>query len=412
MNHVVTAFLRHEGRILLARRNDDATTYPRRWAGISGYVEGSTTETESDTRRELREETGLTNPTLVRAGDPLHVADGEYEWVVHPYLFDIDTRDLRPNEELATTEWVHPTEIRNRETVPELWAAYRRVAPMLEDVRDDEIHGSAWISIRALEVLRDASADAESWDEVVELAGALRDARPSMAAVENRINGVMSESDPTLEAVCQRAERAIDAAVVADDEAAATAVVRLERDGIERVATLSRSGTVLSVLRDDRPSVLISESRPGGEGVVVAELLAEVGIETTLTTDAALPKLVLDGDADAVVLGADSVLASGDVVNKVGSVPLALAANRAEIPVYVVCARDKIRGDDTFVGESGGALSTEAGVTSENPIFEIVPQVLVTGVVTEAGVLSADDVAGVAAEHAELGRWDEMESVG
>ncbi|MFC7202748.1 NUDIX domain-containing protein [Haloferax namakaokahaiae] len=406
MNHVVTAFCRHDGRILLARRSGDAGTYPGRWAGISGYVEGSTDDTEPDARREVSEETGLTSLELVRAGDPLHLVDGDDEWMVHPFLFDTETRDVRPNEELAATEWVHPTAIRDRATVPELWETYRRVAPTLETVQTDETHGAAWISIRALEVLRDGAAEAKSWDTVAELADALRDARPSMAAVTNRINRVMAEPDGDPKAVCRRAERAIDAAVAADREAAAVAVERLETDApVQRVATLSRSGTVLATLRGARPAVFISESHPGGEGKEVAEALANDGLEVTLTTDAAGPGLVLDGAVDAVLFGADSVLATGDVVNKVGSVPLALAAARASIPVYAVCARDKIRGDDTFVGEGGGSLSSAEGVTSENPIFEVVPADLVTGVITEWGVLDAGEIATVAAEHAELGDW-------
>ncbi|ELK44964.1 translation initiation factor aIF-2B subunit alpha, partial [Haloferax sp. BAB-2207] len=40
MPHVVTVFLRHDGRVLLTRRSDAVGTYQGRWAGVSGYVEG------------------------------------------------------------------------------------------------------------------------------------------------------------------------------------------------------------------------------------------------------------------------------------------------------------------------------------------------------------------------------------
>ncbi|WP_148414802.1 NUDIX domain-containing protein [Haloferax sp. KTX1] len=408
MPHVVTVFLRHGGRVLLARRSEAVGTYQGRWAGVSGYVEGDPADAERDARRELAEEVGVreADADLVRAGEPLAVADEGREWTVHPFLFDAGSRDVDTNEELAAVEWVHPTAIREREAVPGLWAAYRRVAPGVETVAEDETHGSAWISLRALEVLRDAAAEADSRDALASVARRLRDARPSMAAVENRVNRVMAESGPDPESVRRRAETAIDDAAEADGAAAARAAELIGDRGYDRLATLSRSGTVLAALEAAavaEAAVLVAESRPGGEGVGVAERLARGGLNATLTTDAALPGLVAGGGVDAVFLGADSVLASGGVVNKVGSLPVALAAARADVPVFAVCARDKVRGDDRFVGEDAGALyDGEAAIETANPLFEVVPADLVAGVVTEDGALGTGEIGAVAAEHAAL----------
>ncbi|ADE02943.1 NUDIX domain-containing protein [Haloferax volcanii] len=413
MPHVATVFLRHDGRVLLTRRSDAVGTYQGRWAGVSGYVEGDPADAERDARRELAEEVGVreTDAELVRAGEPLTVTDEGREWTVHPFLFDARSRDIDTDEELAAVEWVHPTAIREREAVPGLWATYRRVAPAVETVADDETHGSTWISLRALEVLRDAAAEADSLEAVASVARRLRDARPNMAAVENRVNRVMAESDSDPESVRRRAEAAIDAAAEADDAAAARAAELIRERGVDRLATLSRSGTVLAALEAAEAAavaVLVSESRPGGEGVGVAERLARDGRDVTLTTDAALPGLVAAGGADAVLLGADSVLASGGVVNKVGSLPAALAAARADVPVFAVCARDKVRGDDRFAGEDAGALyDGEAAIGTENPLFEVVPADSLSGVVTESGVLNAGDIGAVADEHAALAAWDD-----
>ena len=407
MAHVVTAFLRHGGHVLLTRRSDAVGTYAGKWAGVSGYVEGEPSDALDDARRELREEVGVTDATLACAGHPMAITESNREWTVHPFLFDVDHRAVVTNEELAEVEWVHPTAILERETVPELWATYRRVAPTVDTVREDETHGSAWISLRALEVLRDAAADAESWEVLVSFARRLREARPSMTAVVNRVNRVMAAADETPETLQRQAETAIEDAIVAD-ETAATAAARLLREReYGTVATLSRSGTVSAALEDAAPAVLVSESHPGGEGRSVATALADCGLDTTLTTDAALPGLVAAGDVDAVLLGADSVLSSGAVANKVGSFPVALAARRGDVPVFVVCASDKIRADDAFVGESGGSLSDgDASVATENPVFEVVPADLVAGIVTEDGLLDGDDVASVADDHARLAAWD------
>ncbi|UVE50847.1 NUDIX domain-containing protein [Haloferax larsenii] len=413
MAHVATAFLRNRGRILLTRRSDAVGTYSGKWAGVSGYVEGDPNDAEDDARRELEEEVGVTDATLANTAQPMHITDGEREWTVHAFMFDVNHRDIAPNEELAAVEWVHAPVICERDTVPELWPTYRRVAPTLETVQTDDAHGSAWVSLRALEVLRDAASDAESWEVLVSFGRSLRDARPSMAAVTNRVNRVLADAAGDTKALCQRAAAEIDAAAEADDVASAEAAQLLREAGYDHVATLSRSGTVRAALEDAGPSVLVAESRPGLEGVTVAESLAKKGLEITLTTDAALPGFVADGAVDAVLVGADAVLSSGDVVNKVGSYPIALAASRSDVPVFAVCARDKIRGDDTVVGEEGGALyDGDLTITVSNPLFERVPSDLVDGVVTEEGRLDSDGVERVASEHAELARWDESTSSG
>jgi translation initiation factor 2B subunit (eIF-2B alpha/beta/delta family) len=273
-----------------------------------------------------------------------------------------------------------------------------------DGLEPDTYDGSAWLSVRALEVLRDRAAVADSMDAVAAVARDLRDARPSMAAVANRVNRVMATADRTPSAVRERAERAAEAALDADD---AAAVLAAERCG-ESVVTLSRSGTVLTALREAEPSVLLGESRPACEGPDVAATPAEAGLDVTPTTDAALASEL--AGYDAVLVGADAVLADGSVVNKVGTRGLALAAAREGVPVYVVAAADKVRPDEEVHGEAGDAAALydgEASVAVSNPIFERTPADLVTGVLTEHGLLDAADVRAVAAEHRDHAAWTE-----
>jgi translation initiation factor 2B subunit (eIF-2B alpha/beta/delta family) len=406
MTHVVTCFLRHRTAILLGRRSDAVGTYAGRWAGVSGYVEGDPADAERDARREVREETGRTDATLVRAGDPVGVDDDGRAWTVHPFLFEVGSRDVSPNEEIAAHEWVSPPAIRERETVPGLWDAYTAVGPTAETVAADRTHGSAWISVRALEALRDRAAVAADAAAVATVARELRDARPGMAAVANRVNRVMAEAPRTPAVIRDRAAAAAESALDADDGAAARAA---DRCGAS-VVTLSRSGTVRTALERARPAVLIGESRPGREGVDTAAGLAEAGLDVTLTTDAALAAELAAREPDAVLVGADAVLADGSVVNKVGTRGLALAAAREDVPVYAVAAADKVRPDTTVHGETGEAAALYDGaapVSVANPIFDRTPADLVTGVVTERGVLDADGVRAVAADHRENAGWDE-----
>lgn len=436
--HVVTVFLRNGADVLLLKRSDEVGSYPGQWGGVAGHAEG---DPAAAARREIREETGVDSGqvALVRAGEPFPVDDPEHgRWVVHPYLFDCATRDVETDWETVEHDWTAPTDILHRETVPDLWTSYERVAPTVETVTDDTEHGSAYISLRALEVLRDRAAVLatgreaadDEWAALANLARDIHAARPSMQVVTNRVNRVMHEADDRADArragdVEEAASRVIEAALGADAAAARNAADRL--DGV-RVLTLSRSGTVLAALRQANPAeVLIAESRPAREGVGVAEELAaesirtETGTDVTLLVDAAVAHVLATRDVDAVLVGADAVLADGRVVNKVGTRATALAAAREDVPTYAVAARDKIAphaepnfeeddprevydGNDTGDsdagdGDAGGNLSVL------NPTFDATPPDLLVGVVTEDGLLDAEDVADVAAEMATLTEW-------
>jgi translation initiation factor 2B subunit (eIF-2B alpha/beta/delta family) len=146
--------------------------------------------------------------------------------------------------------------------------------------------------------------------------------------------------------------------------------------------------------------------------VGVAETLADAGLDVTLTTDAALPWLARERDADAVLVGADAVLADGTVVNKAGTRALCAVAAREGIPTYAVAARDKVRADERFHGEEGDPTAVYDGdspVTLAVPTFDATPPELLAGVVTEAGVLDPEGVREVAATHRDAAAWDDAD---
>ena len=405
MADVVTVFLRNRAELLLIRRSDAVGTYTGRWAGISGYLEGDSADAVSDARRELREEVNVTDARLVRAGEPLEVTDEGHEWTVHPFLFACDHREVNPNWELETVDWVPATTILDRETVPCLWATYRRVAPSVETIANDTEHGSAYVSLRALEVLRDEAAVLDSVDELAETARTLRAARPSMAAVRNRVNRVMSRSSDRTEQVLEAAIEIIAAVQDADTMAAATAAeVVGEYDGA--ILTISRSGTVRAALDTIDTPTVIAASRPGGEGITVADDLAAAGHDVTVIPDAAVAYAVTSSELDivAALVGADTVDPDGRVLNKVGTLGCALACAAANIPCYVVTAADKIshRTDLALEFDSSNGLAP----TAWRPLFDVTPGELVEGYITEEGLLDRDGLADQAAERARWATWD------
>jgi translation initiation factor 2B subunit (eIF-2B alpha/beta/delta family)/8-oxo-dGTP pyrophosphatase MutT (NUDIX family) len=416
--HVVTCFLRNGTDVLLFRRSDEVGSYAGRWGAVAGHAEG---DPNAAAERETRQETGLDPDSVerVRAGESFSVEDEDLgtRWFVHPYLFECTRRDVVTNWKTEEYEWVPPTRILRRETVPDLWMSYRRVAPSVATVSEDTSHGSAYISIRALEVLRDRGAelaaghasprdDTGPWDDLASLARDLLDARPGMAAVRTRGDRVMNDAsdDRTPTAVEEAASVGIERALRANEEAAANAAGELGATAL----TLSRSGTVATALRRGVDRVFIAESRPAREGVGTAEGFADAGLEVTLCVDAAVAHVLAAEPIDAVVVGADTVLPDGAIVNKVGTRLVALAAAREGVPVYAVAAGDKVSVDDCLhleFGADGEVYDGDARIDVVNPTFDVTPGDLVTAVVTEDGMFDADDVGEIAETHRSLADW-------
>lgn len=400
--HVVTCFLRNRCAVLLRKQTNVVGSESGLWGGVSGETNGAS---EEQAHRVVEAATGLGDQTkLVRSGTPLSVAAGSNtERVVYPYLFDCDSRTLEPAEETREYEWVSPVELHRRETVAGLWAAYARVSPTVDTIARDEEHGAEYLSLRALEVLRDVAAAQEYGEteaSLTALARRLQRARPSMSVVENRINRVLYDADHR---VLSTAKREIERAQAAREAAASVAAAQITA---ERVLTLSRSGTVRETLDRLDCSVLVARSRPGGEGVSVAHSLAET-TDVTLFPDAAVAH-ALSAGVDAVLVGADTVLADGRVVNKVGTRTAALAAAHEEIEVYAVATADKISGTDEnevdLDHDTPSVSGEETPISVLEPTFDVTPPNCVT-LITENGVQSVADIERIAQRHREHATW-------
>jgi methylthioribose-1-phosphate isomerase len=164
-------------------------------------------------------------------------------------------------------------------------------------------------------------------------------------------------------------------------------------------------GTALGVVRSLHEAgrvahVVADETRPLLQGSrITAVELAAMGVPFRLVVDGAGASIIARGLVDAVVVGADRVAANGDVANKIGTYPLALAAARAGIP-FVVAAPESTLDPATPDGAAieieeraaeevlvvGGVKMAPEGSAAWNPAFDVTPADLVTAVVTEERV--------------------------
>ena len=147
--------------------------------------------------------------------------------------------------------------------------------------------------------------------------------------------------------------------------------------------------------------VIADETRPLVQGSRLTPWeLGHLGIEHYLAADGAVPFLISQGHADAVVVGADRVAANGDVANKIGTYSLALAARRAGIP-FVVAAPEstidsatatgadipiELRADEEVKSFQGVRAAPE-GTRALNYAVDVTPADLITAIVTEDRVI-------------------------
>jgi len=173
-------------------------------------------------------------------------------------------------------------------------------------------------------------------------------------------------------------------------------------------------GTALGVVRSARDegkrvSVVATETRPYLQGArLTAWEMMQEGIPVTLVTDSMAGHLMQRGAIDMVVVGADRIAANGDVANKIGTYTLAVLASRHRIPFFVAAPLSTIdpkiaEGSAIPIEERGAAEVTgfrgerwaPEGVAVTNPAFDVTPAELVTGLVTERGVVSPVTPEGV-----------------
>ncbi|HEY1608242.1 MAG TPA: S-methyl-5-thioribose-1-phosphate isomerase [Paraburkholderia sp.] len=160
--------------------------------------------------------------------------------------------------------------------------------------------------------------------------------------------------------------------------------------------------------------VYADETRPLLQGArLTAYELHRAGLDVTLIADGMAASMMAQGLVELVIVGTDRVAANGDFANKIGTLGVAIAARYFGIPFYVACPSSTLdlgtaRGADIVIEERrgdevthhGGRPMAPAGVRVRNPAFDVTPHELVTGFVTELGIVRTPFDANFAARFA------------
>jgi methylthioribose-1-phosphate isomerase len=155
------------------------------------------------------------------------------------------------------------------------------------------------------------------------------------------------------------------------------------------------------------PPVIVPETRPLLQGArLTAWELTRAGVDCTVITDNMVASRLRLGGVGCVLVGADRIAANGDVANKIGTYPLALAARAHGVPFYVLAPTSTIdpatpdgagipieeRAAEEVTGWRG-MRTAPPGVRAWNPAFDVTPADLIAAIVTDRGVLAPREVA-------------------
>ena len=294
----------------------------------------------------------------------------------------------------------------------------------IRDIASDNVSGAAEILRRAAAVFsllgdelshQTPLSVEEDQHSVCETSIALANAQPNMSSLLRLASEALSaaraetpaetEGQGALKLAADAAREFVESA--ADSaHAAAMHAVNLIRDG-SKLLTHSRSSTVLEALIEARRAgkhfeVIATESRPMLEGRKLAGQLSSNGIQVTVIADAAASLFI--ECADMIIIGADKITPE-NLVNKIGTKMIALAARECGLPIYAICDTSKFIAADHFAGvirdnRNAGELWRDPpeGVAVANTYFEPTLLAYFTGVITERGALSNSETSACARE--------------
>ena len=279
----------------------------------------------------------------------------------------------------------------------------------LQAIIDDKHSGATELGRLALHALADFTqvcvlneADAYK-NELLNFGMALQQSRASIAPLYNLVGSwcqwLEAEKESNLTSLREIAfNTALDQ--IYQSEQASTKIAAhvyelINEDSV--VFTHSVSSTVLScfqALVDKSIKAIITQAAPSNGGERIADFLAKLAISADYITDAQMGIFI--SKADVVLVGADTILADGVIVNNAGTYLLALAAREAQVPFYV-CAESvknsSLTMEAAYLEEMDGAelnLPKFPHISPRNIYFDITPGNLITAWVNEHGVQKRD----------------------
>lgn len=278
------------------------------------------------------------------------------------------------------------------------------------EIEFDRSSGASQLARNALGVLRFFAQTSKNEssrgfvEDFGEVGRRLFEARPNMAPVQNLVAQVvyevktLEESDlvsvrkfamSRIDEICKQSEDAVK-------ESAGWGATLIGDSGC--LATCSYSSTVCETFKiakqeGKRFKVFVAESRSDDDkfryGKVLATFLKSIDVPAEVFSDNEIYRYV--PKAESVLVGADSVLFDGSVINGSPTYELAVAAKGCGTPFYSVCETSKAN-TLSYLGKN---VELKEG-------FDLVPSNLITGIITEKGILGANAIVEIMKENSKF----------
>jgi len=310
------------------------------------------------------------------------------------------------------------------------------VAAVVEAIQTLAVRGAPAIGVTgaygmvvSLDERRAAELDTAAVQALIAgLAVTIGEARPTAVNLSAAVRRVVAATAGAADGAAARAAALRNAIEQHDEDAAACTAMgqhgRIALAGARRILThcntgrlaTAGDGTALGVIyamgaAGEIDEVIACEARPllqGGR--LTAWELGRSGLPHRLIVDGAAGAAMQAGMVDAVIVGCDRVAANGDTANKIGTYNLAVLAGRHGIPFWIAGPRSTFDphtpdGAAIVIEERSPAevrgyrdiVWAPEGVRAWNPAFDVTPAELITGFVTDAGILRAPFGPAIAA---------------
>ena len=281
-----------------------------------------------------------------------------------------------------------------------------------------EIRGARNIAIAAIKAIEELSKETkaknkeEFMKELMAAKEILLASRATEPLMRNAIRWLLGQTERSSEAdiiklkeVVSKASQYFLKILEESKERIAEIGARRIREGTT-ILTHCHSSTVIYMLRKAKEAgksfeVFCTETRPFLQGRITARELVEAGIKTTLIVDSAARFFM--NQIDMVIVGADAITSEGNIINKIGTSMIALAAREARTPFYVVSELLKFD-PATMYGEYEKIEERSAeevwanppkGLIIRNPVFDVTRRDFIHGIICEEGVISPHLVSEV-----------------
>jgi methylthioribose-1-phosphate isomerase len=325
---------------------------------------------------------------------------------------------MNPFESLGLKHDGHSLWVLDQTQLPdtEVWLDGSAPEAMIAFIQRLAVRGAPLIGVAAAASLATFAQRGASATEYAAACAALRAARPTAVNLMWAMDRMKAVSDPAAEAqaifdedvrLCEGMAQH-GAALIQDGEGLLT---HCNTGGLATAGI----GTALGVIRraheqGKRIHVYADETRPLLQGGRLTTWeLKRLGIPSTLITDSMAALLMRDGKVQRVLLGSDRVAANGDFANKVGTYGVAVQARFHGVPFHPVAPTSTVdlacphgaaipieERDQAEVRGAGSLRWAPEGMPTWNPSFDVTPVDLVTSLVLDRGVYSADQLrAGI-----------------